>query len=187
MVKIIKILKNKIEIKFANRNYSSKIKYLRKQGADIGDGTRLICQIGAFGSEPYLVSVGENCLFSAGVHFITHDGGVKVLSDLGYFGGDRMDIIAPVFVGNNVYIGTGAYIMPGVTIGNNVIIGAGSIVTHDVPDNSVAVGVPCRVIKTIDEYYDGAVKRGRLYPTAKMLHNEKKEYFQDLRNKSKIN
>lgn len=180
MINFIRILKNKFEMKLANRNYLSKIKYLRKQGANIGDGTRLICQTGAFGSEPYLVNVGKNCLFSAGVHFITHDGGVKVLSDLGYFGAERMDIIAPIFVGDNVYIGTGAYIMPGVKIGNNVVIGAMAIVTHDIPDNSVAVGIPCRVIKTIDEYYEGAVKKGRLYPTAKMSSEEKRVYFQNL-------
>ena len=44
--------------------------------------------------------------------------------------------------------------MPGVNIGNKVIIGAGAIVTKDIPDNSVAVGVPARVIKTADEYFD---------------------------------
>ena len=181
VINIVKKIKRKIRIWFANRNYLSKIKYLRSQGANIGDDTRLICQVGAFGTEPYLITVGKNCLFSAGVHLITHDGGVKVLSDLDYFKGERMDIIAPVVVGNNVYIGTSAYIMPGVTIGNNVVIGAGSIVTHDIPDNSVAVGVPCRVIKTIDEYYEGAVNKNRLYPTARMSNEEKKEYF--LKNK----
>lgn len=71
--------------------------------------------------------------------------------------------------------------MPGVKIGNNVIIGAGAIVTHDISDNSVAAGVPCRVIKTINEYYESAVKRGRLYPTAQMSRNDKKAYFQRLK------
>ena len=51
-----------------------------------------------------------------------------------------------------VYIGNNVLILPGVTIGNNVVIGAGAVVTHDIPDNSVAVGVPARVIKTADEY-----------------------------------
>lgn len=52
---------------------------------------------------------------------------------------------APVTIGNNVWIGGGAIIMPGVTIGNNVVIGAGSVVTKDIPDNSIAFGNPCRV------------------------------------------
>lgn len=54
---------------------------------------------------------------------------------------------APVIIGDNVWIGGGAIIMPGVTIGNNVVIGAGSIVTKDIPDNSVAYGSPCRVMR----------------------------------------
>ena len=58
-----------------------------------------------------------------------------------------------VSVGDNVFIGTGATILKGVTIGHNVIIGAKSVVTHDIPDNSVAVGTPARVIMSIDEYY----------------------------------
>lgn len=54
---------------------------------------------------------------------------------------------APVTIGDNVWIGGGAIIMPGVTIGNNVVIGAGSVVTKDIPDNTVAYGSPCRVMR----------------------------------------
>ena len=54
---------------------------------------------------------------------------------------------APVIIGDNVWIGGGAIILPGVTIGNNVVIGAGSIVTKDIPDDVVACGNPCRVIR----------------------------------------
>lgn len=55
----------------------------------------------------------------------------------------------PITVGNNVWIGGGVHVMPGVTIGNNVVIGGGSVVVNDIPDNSVAVGNPCRVIREI--------------------------------------
>lgn len=57
----------------------------------------------------------------------------------------------PITVGNNVWIGGGVQVMPGVTIGNNVVIGGGSVVTHDVPDNVIAVGNPCRVLREISE------------------------------------
>ena len=53
----------------------------------------------------------------------------------------------PITVGNDVWFGAGVQVMPGVTIGNDVVIGAGSIVVHDIPDHSVAVGNPCRVIR----------------------------------------
>ena len=56
----------------------------------------------------------------------------------------------PIKVGNDVWIGAGVHVCPGVTIGNNVVIGAGSVVVRDIPDNSIAVGDPCKVIKKID-------------------------------------
>lgn len=54
-----------------------------------------------------------------------------------------------ILIGNDVWIGGNVSILPGVTIGNNCVIGAGSVVTKDIPNNSVAVGNPCRVIKTV--------------------------------------
>ena len=56
-----------------------------------------------------------------------------------------------VHIGNNVWIGSGAQIMPGVSIGDNSVIGAGSVVTNDIPTNVVAFGVPCRVQREIGE------------------------------------
>lgn len=55
----------------------------------------------------------------------------------------------PISIGKNVWVGAGAIVVPGVTIGDNSIIGAGSVVTKDIPPNSIAVGNPCRVIRTI--------------------------------------
>ncbi|NCB94646.1 MAG: sugar O-acetyltransferase [Clostridia bacterium] len=55
----------------------------------------------------------------------------------------------PITVGNDVWIGAGVQVLPGVIIGNNVVIGAGSVVTKDIPDNVVAVGNPCRVLRAI--------------------------------------
>ena len=54
-------------------------------------------------------------------------------------------------IGNNVWIGEGVHINQGVTIGNNTIIGSGSVVTKDIPDNVIAAGVPCKVIRKITE------------------------------------
>jgi serine acetyltransferase len=68
-------------------------------------------------------------------------------------------VTAPIAIGNDVYIGVNAIILAGVTIGNRCIIGAGTVVTKSIPDNSVAVGVPARVVKTVDEYLEGAKAR----------------------------
>lgn len=61
----------------------------------------------------------------------------------------------PITIGNDVWIGAGVQVLPGVTIGNNVVIGAGSVVTKDIPDNVIAVGNPCKVLRPItDEKID---------------------------------
>lgn len=57
----------------------------------------------------------------------------------------------PITIGDNVWIGGGAILLPGVTIGDNVVIGAGSVVTRDIPNNRIAAGNPCRVIREITE------------------------------------
>ncbi len=56
---------------------------------------------------------------------------------------------AEIHIGKNCWLGAGVKVMPGVTIGDNTVIGAGSVVTHDIPANVVAVGVPCRVMREI--------------------------------------
>lgn len=174
--KIEKLWVNKI-----HPTYEGKRKYLIKQGATVGIGTRLNCLTGAFGSEPYLVECGEDCLFAWDCHFVTHDGGIKVLNSLGKFSSGegapiRMDKVAPVKIGNNVYVGMGAYIMPGVTIGNNVIVAAGAVVTRDVEDNTIVGGIPAKQISTIDEYYERA--KNRVEHTTQMTPDEKREFYQ---------
>ncbi len=155
------------------RSFKQKRKYLIKKGAIIGENTRIISNISSFGSEPYLIEVGSNCLISSDVSFMTHDGGISVLYNLNYFD-YKVDKLAPIKIGNNVFVGARSTIMPGVTIGDNCIIGLGSIVTKDVPSNSVVCGVPAKVIKTIDEYYEGI--QDNIYPTGGMTVKEKRDY-----------
>ena len=78
---------------------------------------------------------------------MTHDGGISVLNNLGCFEKNIMDKLGKIKVGNNVFIGKDATIMPGVTIGDNVVIGLGSIVTKDVESNSVVCGIPAKKLK----------------------------------------
>jgi maltose O-acetyltransferase len=68
-------------------------------------------------------------------------------------------------IGNNVFLGAGAIVLPGVTVGNNVVIGAGAIVTKDVPDNVVVAGNPAEIICTLSEYLKRQEKQG-MYESA---------------------
>ena len=126
------------------------VQFWKGKGANIGDGCEIYSSA-SFGSEPYLITIGNYVRINAGVRLITHDGGVWVLRHMKEEYKD-IDIFGKITIGNNVHIGTNTIIMPGVTIGNNCIIGCGAIVTKDIPDNSIAVGIPARVIETIDEY-----------------------------------
>lgn len=65
-----------------------------------------------------------------------------------------LEYARPITVGNNVWIGAGVSVLPGVTIGDNCVIGAGSVVTRDIPANSLAVGNPCKVIRKISKNSD---------------------------------
>lgn len=124
--------------------------YMKKVGVNFPEGKVYLYGRVEWGSEPWIITLGENVYITDGVKFITHDGGTllyrKYVPDL--------EITKPIVVGNDVYFGNNVIIMPGVTIGSNVVIGAGAVVTKDIPDNSVAVGVPARVIKTADEYFE---------------------------------
>ena len=126
-----------------------------------------------FGSEPYLVKIGDYVQIANNVKFFTHDGGIWVLRNLKLL--PNADIFGEIAIGNNVHIGYGAYIMPNVNIGDNCVIGSGAIVTKDIPSNSVAAGIPARVIKTINEYYEQ--HKTNCDFTKSMSYDEKKEYL----------
>ena len=126
------------------------MKYARKIGVNISDSGALhIYGSVSWGTEPWLIKLGKNVYITDGVKFITHDGGTLLFRDRV----PDLEITKPIVVGDNVYIGNNVLILPGVTIGNNVVIGAGAVVSKDIPDNSIAVGVPAKVIKTADEYF----------------------------------
>lgn len=94
----------------------------------------------------WLIEIGDNVTMAPRVHILCHDASTKIF--LNY------TKIGRVIIGNNVFIGAESVVLPGVTIGNNVVIGANSTVTHDIPNNSVAVGSPARVISTLDTYLE---------------------------------
>lgn len=86
------------------------------------------------------VFIAPNCCFTTAEHAIDPEQRKAGL-----------EIAKPITVGNNVWIGTGSTVLAGVTIGDNSVIGAGSVVTKSIPANVVAVGVPCKVLRSITE------------------------------------
>ncbi len=92
------------------------------------------------------VTFGDNAVIAPNVSIYTAGHPVHPVSrNSGYEYG------IPITIGNNVWIGGNAVILPGVTVGDNVVIGAGSVVTKDIPDNVIAAGNPCRIIREITE------------------------------------
>jgi acetyltransferase-like isoleucine patch superfamily enzyme len=130
-------------------SYIDSIKYARLMGVKFTEGELHIYGRVRFGTEPWLIRLGTNVHLTDGIKFITHDGGTLIYRRLV----PDLEITKPISLGDDVYVGNNVLILPGVTIGNNVIIGSGAIVSNDIPDNSVAVGVPARVIKTADDYF----------------------------------
>ncbi|MBO4339103.1 MAG: acyltransferase [Clostridia bacterium] len=155
------------------KRFQNPVDYWRSKGVKIGKNTDINRYV-VFGTEPYLITIGDNVRITRDVELITHDGGVWVLRNL-YSEFKDIDIFGRIVIGNNVYIGNGAIVLPGVTIGNNCIIGAGAIVTKDVPENSIVAGVPARVIETIDEYVEK--NKSRFVNTKYMDSQQKKEYL----------
>lgn len=129
---------------------------LRSRGAKIGKAvsiwTNKIDKAHAF-----LLEIGDNVTISD-ARILMHDASTRM--PLGY------TKVGKVIIGNNVYIGADAIVLPGVKIGNNVIIGAGTVITKNVEDNSVMAGNPAKRICSYDEFIERNQKR--LAESAKM-------------------
>lgn len=129
------------------------VKYLRTLGMKIGRGTHFYAPRTTTIDiqNPWMVEIGENVRITRGVTILTHDFSWSVLSNIE---GNMIGGVAPVKIGNNVFIGVDSTVLRGVTIGDNVIIGAGSIVSRDCEPNSVYAGIPAKRICSIEELYE---------------------------------
>jgi len=132
----------------AGRMLNGEVWYARRIGLTIGRDCQLYRII--YGSEPWLIKIGDHVQITQGVRLLTHGGGwlAREISP-------QFDSFGPVVIGSHVYIGNAAIILPGVSIGNRVLIAAGAVVTRSVPDNCVVGGNPARVISTLDAYLAG--------------------------------
>lgn len=148
LLKVFKGIVDKLKRMHEMRKYDdfTIAEYFRKQGATIGDNCRIL--IRALGPEPYLIKIGNHVSISSGTKLLTHDGGGWIFTDED----PTLQRFEKIEIKDNCYIGVDCIILPGVVIGPNSIVGAGSVVTKDVPPNTVVAGNPARVIKTTEEY-----------------------------------
>lgn len=89
------------------------------------------------------IIIGDNCLITHGCHILSHDGAAKMVKP-----GSSGEGI--VLIGNNVFIGVNAIVLPNVTIGDNAVIAAGAVVTHSVEADTLVAGNPARIIRKLD-------------------------------------
>lgn len=109
----------------------------------IGEGTFINFGLTALDVAP--ITIGRNCQIATHVQLLTAWHPVEPGPRR-----DGLEAASPITIGDNVWIGSGAIVLPGVSIGNNSVIGAGAVVTKDVPAGVVAVGNPARIIKSLD-------------------------------------
>lgn len=91
------------------------------------------------------ITIGEDCQIGPNVQLLTPTHPIDPRSRR-----DKLEAAEPITIEDNVWLGGGVIVCPGVTIGKNSVVGAGAVVTKDIPDNVVAVGNPARVIRTIE-------------------------------------
>lgn len=154
--------------------------YLRKNHVFASIGERCSIENRTVPLYAKLIKIGNNVQLASRVSFVTHDVSYLVLNRMGLKdrkGGAFRERIGCIEIGDNVFVGANTTILYDVRIGNNVIIGAGSIVNRDIPDNSVAVGIPARVVDTFDNFVKKR-RNDRAYPESmRASHQEVTDEF----------
>ena len=129
------------------------IEFLRKKGVKVGKGVEIFRPFNTNidTQNPHLLSIGDYVMMTGPVTILTHDYSWSVLKrKYGCVYGKQRK----TQIGNNIFIGWGATILPGTKIGDNVIIGANSVVSGTVESNSVYAGNPAKKLLTIDEFFE---------------------------------
>lgn len=139
------------------RSGAAYAKFLRKSGIAIGEGTYFhspkTTSIDL--TRPSLITIGRNCVFGNYIELVTHDWVSSVFTNSGR---EMINSSGAIVIGNNVQLGRNIIVLKGVTIGGNCYIAAHSLVNKSIPPNSIAGGVPAKVLTTLDEYYDKRLK-----------------------------
>lgn len=144
---------NRLSFIYARTSSKRYEKFLRRKGVRLGKNIfwGKIKTIDIDYSRPLLVDIGDDVRINTGFTLLTHDGAAQVFRKKYH---DFISSSGMIKIGCNVYFGRHCTVLKGVTIGDNCIIGYGSLVTKDIPANSVAAGRPAKVICDLDSYYE---------------------------------
>ncbi|WP_347344382.1 sugar O-acetyltransferase [Microbacterium sp.] len=115
-------------------------------GEHISIGARTFVNYNLTALDVAPITIGEDCLLGPNVQLLTPTHPIDPRPRR-----DKLEAARPITIGDNVWLGGGVIVCPGVTIGDNSVVGAGSVVTRDIPANVVAVGNPARVLREIGE------------------------------------
>lgn len=137
------------------RNGYKRAEYLKRKNYFYHQGEHCFFTLYKYGTEPHLLSFGDNVHVASGVTFVNHDIAPFMFSYMDpQNNGNLVKRVGTIEVGNHVFIGAGSTILYDVKIGNRVIIAAGSLVNCDIPDDGVYAGVPVRKIGEFDNYVE---------------------------------
>lgn len=128
-----------------------RVEYARYKGVKVGDNCRIYTT--KFGSEPWLIEIGDRVTVTSGVALLTHDGANWLIRD----DKGRRYLYKKVIIKDNVFIGINSIIMPGVVVESNVIIAAGSVVTKSIPKGVIVGGNPAKIIGDYATYKDNVL------------------------------
>lgn len=146
--------------------------YAKFVGVTIGENC--IISTKHFGSEPFLITLGNGVHITKGVQFVNHDGGVHVFRKQV----SSFDVFGKIVINDGTYIGNNVLILPGVYIGKDCIVGANTVVTKSIPDNCVVAGNPCRYISSTSAYYEKIIIKNA--ETKGLVDNDRKEKILNL-------
>lgn len=131
------------------------------KGLKVGKGV-IFVEVPEFGSEPFLIEIGDRSKITAGCTFINHDGAMYVIRNMEKYKDARN--FGRIKIGENCFVGNNCTFLPGAKMGDNCILGAGSVLNSTMPNNSVYAGTPAKFICTIEEYGNKALQNNIMYP-----------------------
>lgn len=167
-IKILDLLKRKL---------TNPIEYSRKIGVKIGENCKLN-GVPNWGSEPYLIELGNRTEISFEVAFVTHDGATWVFRNQDKYKG--VIKFGKIKIGNNSFVGARSTILPGVEIGDFCIVAAGSVVSKDIPSGEVWGGVPAHYIMKTEQYAQKCLRESPQYDEEELYLNKKNELLRIL-------